>query len=124
MNFVSLFNSSKYFIRFIFLQSILTILTIWYFDTFLIGDYLRGYEIIIDNLYEDRLRFYSFISKDLITIDIFLALFIFLFLIILYLTNFYSYVNELAFTVNKSLLDEFSNLSCMDCFIFKFFTII
>lgn len=107
MNFVSLFNSSKYFIRFIFLQSILTILTIWYFDTFLIGDYLRGYEIIIDNLYEDRLRFYSFISKDLITIDIFLALFIFLFLIILYLTNFYSYVNELAFTVSKSLLDEF-----------------
>ena len=104
---MSLLNFTKYFIRFVFLQTTLTALTVWYFDTYLIGSYLRGYEIIINNLYEDRLRFYSFIPKDLITIDLFLAFFIFIFLIILYLTDFYSYVNELAFTTNKSLLDEF-----------------
>lgn len=104
---MSLLNSTKYFIRFVFLQTVLTTLTIWYFDAYLIGSYVRGYEIIINNLYEDRLRFFSFIPKDLITIDLFLSFFVFIFLIILYLTNFYSYVNELAFTTNRSLLDEF-----------------
>ena len=104
---MSLLNSTKYFIRFVFLQTVLTTLTIWYVDAYLIGSYVRGYEIIINNLYEDRLRFFSFIPKDLITIDLFLSFFVFIFLIILYLTNFYSYVNELAFTTNRSLLDEF-----------------
>jgi len=104
---VSLFDTAKYFIRFVFLQITLTLLTIWYFDNFLIGSYIRGFEIIINNLYEDRIRFFSFIPKDLITIDAFLAFFIFLFLIILYMTNFYSYVNELTLTTNKSLFDEF-----------------
>ena len=107
MKVVSLLNTTKYFVRFVFLQTVITALTIWYFDKYLIGDYTRGYEIIINNLYEDRLRFFSFIPKEFITLDAFLALFVFIFLIILYLTNFYSYVNELSFTVSNSLFDEF-----------------
>lgn len=97
----------KYFLRFVTLQALITIVTIWYFDTFLIGDYLFGYEIIINNLFEDRIRFYDFIPKEFIKIDTFLSIFVFLFLILLYSSNFYSYVNELSFSINKSLLDEF-----------------
>lgn len=97
----------KYFLRFVTLQALITIVTIWYFDNFLIGDYLFGYEIIINNLFEDRIRFYDFIPKEFIKIDTFLSIFVFIFLILLYSSNFYSYVNELSFSMNKSLLDEF-----------------
>ena len=100
-------NISKYLLRFVVLQTLITFVTIWYFDTFLIGDYLYGYEIIINNLYEDRLRFFEFIPKEFIKIDVFLSIFVFLFLIVLYSSSFYSYVNELSFSVNKNLLDEF-----------------
>ena len=100
-------NTLKYFLRFLLLQAILTFVTIWYFDTFLIGDYLNGYDIIIRNLLEDRIRFYSYIPYDFVKIDTYLALFVFLFLIILYGSNFYSYINELTLTVNKGFFDEF-----------------
>ena len=97
----------KYFFRFVILQTVITFITIWYFDKFLIGDYKFGYEIIINNLYEDRIRFFEFIPREFIKIDIYLAIFVFLFLLLLYSSNFYSYVNELNFSVNKNLLDEF-----------------
>jgi lipopolysaccharide/colanic/teichoic acid biosynthesis glycosyltransferase len=97
----------KYFLRFVTLQVLLTITTISYFDIFLIGEYQLGYEIIINNLFEDRGRFYEFVPKEFIKIDIFLSIFIFLFLILLYSSNFYSYVNDLSFSINKNLLDEF-----------------
>ena len=100
-------NLLKYFLRFLLLQAILTFVTIWYFDTFLIGDYLNGYDIIIRNLLEDRIRFYSYIPYNFVKIDTYLALFVFLFLIILYGSNFYSYINELTLTVNKGFFDEF-----------------
>lgn len=100
-------NTLKYFLRFLLLQAILTFVTIWYFDTFLIGDYLNGYDIIIRNLLEDRIRFYSYIPYNFVKIDTYLALFVFLFLIILYGSNFYSYINELTLTVNKGFFDEF-----------------
>jgi len=64
-------NISKYLLRFVVLQTLITFVTIWYFDSFLIGDYLYGYEIIINNLYEDRLRFFEFIPKEFIKIDVF-----------------------------------------------------
>ncbi len=107
MNVYSLF---KYFFRFLFLQVSLTLVTIWYFDNFLIGDYFDGFLFIRDNLLEDRSRFYPFVPYDFIKIDIYLALFVFVFLIILYLSKFYTYVNELTFTANKSLFDEFFSI--------------
>ena len=107
MNIYSLF---KYFFRFFFLQISLTFLTIWYFDNFLIGDYFDGFLFIRDNLLEDRSRFYPFVPYDFIKIDVYLALFVFIFLIFLYLSKFYSYVNELTYTANKSLFDEFFSI--------------
>ena len=62
----------RYFSRFLILQIILTLLTIFYFDNFLIGDYQRGYELIIFNLIEDRDRFYTFIPNSLIKLICFL----------------------------------------------------
>ena len=97
-------------LRFLFLQISLTWMTIWYFDNFLIGDYIKGYDIIIYNLREDRLRFYNFLNYDFVKMDIYLAIFVFLFLIVLYTSNFYSYVNELAFSTNKGLFDEFFSI--------------
>ena len=107
MNFYNLF---KYFFRFFFLQVSLTFITIWYFDNFLIGDYFDGFLFIRDNLLEDRSRFYPFVPYDFIKIDVYLAIFVFVFLIILYLSKFYTYVNELTFTANKSLFDEFFSI--------------
>ena len=104
---MGLFNLSKYLLRFLFLQSIITFITIWYFDIFLIGEYVSGYDIIIRNLLEDRVRFYEFIPYNFIKIDIYLALFVFVFLIILYSTDFYSYANDLVLTTNKGFFDEF-----------------
>ena len=103
-------NLFKYFFRFLTLQVLLTIVTIWYFDNFLIGDYFDGFLFIRDNLLEDRLRFYPFVPYDFIKIDIYLAMFVFVFLIFLYLSKFYSYVNELTFSANKGLFDEFFSI--------------
>ena len=100
-------NLIKYGLRFLILQFTISLITLWYFDKFLIGDYKYGYEIIINNLFEDQSRFYEFIPKELVKIDIYLAIFVFIFLVILYSSKFYSYVNELSFTVNKSIIDEF-----------------
>jgi len=100
----------KYFFRFALLQTILTWVTIFYFDNFLIGDYKDGFLIISRNLLEDRNRFMSFIPNNFIKIDIMLAIFIFIFLLILYSTKFYSYVNELTFTVDKGFLDEYFSI--------------
>ena len=97
----------KYFFRFIFLQIFLSSFTIFYFDKYLIGNYTDGFNIIVRNLLEDRDRFYPFVTNNFIKIDIFLITFVFLFLIALYASKFYSIVNELSFTVDKGLFDEF-----------------
>lgn len=97
----------KYFFRFALLQTILTWVTIFYFDNFLIGNYKEGLLIISNNLIEDKDRFFSFVPNSFIKIDIFLAIFIMIFLLLLYSTKFYSYVNELTFTTDKGFLDEF-----------------
>ena len=107
---MKLSNLFKYFFRFLILQITLTIITIWYFDNFLIGEYFDGFLFIRDNLLEDRLRFYPLVPYDLIKIDIYLGLFIFTFLVFLYLSKFYSYVNELTFSANKGLFDEFFSI--------------
>ena len=78
---MGVYNIIKYFLRFTLLQVVITFITIWYFDKYLIGSYTEGYDIIVRNLQEDRLRFYDFIPYDFVKIDIYLALFVFIFLI-------------------------------------------
>tara|TARA_B100000925_G_scaffold98767_1_gene72219 strand:+ start:85 stop:1521 length:1437 start_codon:yes stop_codon:yes gene_type:complete len=96
----------KYFLRFVTLQAILTTLIIFYFDNYLISNQDFKQTIYL-NLVEDTQRFLPFINIELITVDLFLSLMIFIFLIILYSTKFYTYVNELSFSLNRNLLDEF-----------------
>ena len=100
----------KYGLRFFILQAILTIFTIYYFDRFLINEYREGFVIIIDNLLEDRDRFYPFVQNNFIKIDFYIAFFIFIFLIVLYSTKFFTYVNELTFSLDKKFFDEYFNL--------------
>ena len=100
----------KYSVRFIFLQIILTSFVIYYFDRYLINEYVDGYVIIINSLIEDRNRFYPFINDIFIKIDIYLALFILLFLITLYSTKFFTYVNELTFSIDRKFFDEYLNI--------------
>ena len=96
----------KYFLRFVILQAILTTLLIFYFDNYLISNQDFKQTIYL-NLVEDTQRFFPFINIELITVDLFLSLMILVFLIILYSTKFYTYVNELSFSLNRNLLDEF-----------------
>ena len=100
----------KQFIRFLVLQTLLTWITISYFDFFLIGEYKDGFTIIAENLMEDRDRFYPFLNPNLVKIDVYIAFFVFIFLIVLYSSKFYSYVNELSFSLNERLLDEFISI--------------
>ena len=102
-------NLIKYVIRFTFLQSVLTITTIYYFDNFLISNNAFK-QIIYLNLVEDIQRFLPFINANSVSIDAVLVLLVFVFLIILYSTRFYTYVNELTFSLNKNLLDEYFQL--------------
>ena len=102
-------NLIKYVIRFSFLQSILTFTTIYYFDNFLISND-ESKQIIYLNLVEDIQRFLPFINSNLISVDVVLIVLVFIFLIILYSTKFYTYVNELTFSLNKNLLDEYFQL--------------
>jgi hypothetical protein len=99
-------TSIKQVFRFLSLQVILTTLTISYFDRFLIR-FEYGFDLIINNLLEDRVRFYRFIPYDFIKIDFYLALFVFTFLILLTTSKEYSYVNEFDFAINKSFYSEF-----------------
>lgn len=102
-------NLIKYIIRFIFLQSVLTFTTIYYFDNFLISNSAYK-QIIYFNLVEDIQRFMPFINTDSVSVDAILIILVFIFLIILYSTRFYTYVNELSFSLNKNLLDEYFQL--------------
>ena len=110
-------NLLKYSVRFVFLQSVLTYFTIYYFNNFLLTnkycELCVGNSFLLqinNNLWEDRNRFFTFVSEDLVTIQNFLAVFIFLFLIVLYSTKFYTYVNELSFSVDRNYIDEFISI--------------
>ena len=107
----------KYSFRFLFLQIILSYLSIYYFNTYLLSDTVceqcvgNSFAMQIDsNLWEDRNRFFPFINEELVTINVFLVLFIFLFLVILYSTKFYTYVNELSYSLDRSYLDEYISI--------------
>ena len=99
-------NIFKCLFRFALLQTILTSLTIFYFDNYLISNQ-EFKQIIYQNLVEDAQRFFPFVDYEFITVDTFLGILVFIFLIILYSPKFYTYVNELSFSVNRNLLDEY-----------------
>ena len=99
-------NLAKYSFRFLLLQGILTAFTLFYFDNFLVWDKNFKKEIYL-NLLEDKERFLPIINDRLISVDAVLALLIFFFLILLYSTNFYTYVNELTYSMNRNLLGEY-----------------
>ena len=107
----------KYSIRFIFLQTVLTVLTINYLNVFLISkefcEQCVGNSFLIqinNNIWEDRNRFFSFIPERYIDVEVFVSVFIFFFLIILYSTKFYTYVNELSFSLDRNYFDEFISI--------------
>ena len=123
---MKLINMSKYLFRFALLQTILTSLTIFYFDNFLISNQ-EFKQIIYQNLVEDTQRFFPFVEFEFVTVDTFFAVLIFIFLVILYSTKFYTYVNELSFSVNRNLLDEYFQIYLlwtsylfMSFFVFRF----
>ena len=99
----------KYAVRFIFLQVFLSAFSIYFFDNFLIRN-VQTKNLIFENLIEDIDRFIPFINSPFVTVDTFIVLVIFIFLIILYSTKFYTYVNELSYSINKNLLDEYFQL--------------
>ena len=96
----------KYAVRFIFLQLFLSFFSIYFFDNFLIKD-TQTKDLIYKNLIDDIDRFLPIINSTYITVDALIVLVIFVFLIILYSTKFYTYVNELSYSINKNLLDEY-----------------
>jgi lipopolysaccharide/colanic/teichoic acid biosynthesis glycosyltransferase len=96
----------KYAIRFVFLQSIIFFTTVWYFDNFIFLSAEHKFSIYL-NLVEDRERFYNFVPIGWITIDALIFILIFVFLIILYSTKFYTYVNELDFSYENRYLDDY-----------------
>ena len=59
---------------------------------------------------DDIDRFLPIINSTYVTVDALIVLVIFVFLIILYSTKFYTYVNELSYSINKNLLDEYFQL--------------
>ena len=109
MNLVSLL---KYFVRFLFLQSFITFVTIWYLDNYVFLSADHKFEIYL-NLVEDRERFYSFIPLSWVTIDGLILVLVTLFMIVLYSTKFYTYVNELDFSYDNKFLDDYLMLYLM-----------
>ncbi len=102
----------KYFVRLMFLQSLITFVTIWYFDNFVFLNEEHKYNIYL-NLVEDRERFYSIIPLSWITIDGLIFVLVALFLVLLYSTKFYTYVNELDFSYDNRYIDDFFMLYLM-----------
>ena len=108
----------KYAVRFIFLQILLSTFTIYYFNEYLIPKIdlfpdQKGYTFrdqINNNIYEDLSRFFPFLDDGLFNLNIFIFIFITIFLIFLYSTKFYTYVNELTFSLDRSYLDEYFSI--------------
>ena len=107
----------KYLVRFLFLQVVLTLTTIYYFNKFLISEKIceacvgGSFRLqIVNNIWEDRNRFFRFLNEDLVTIENFIGIFIFIFLIILYSTKFYTYINELSYSLDRNYLDEYISI--------------
>ena len=82
----------KYLLRFTFLQVVLSYLTIFFFDYYLIPNIdlfpdQRGYTFrnqIDANLKEDAERFFPWIDSGLVKLDVVLVGFVFIFLVFLF----------------------------------------
>ncbi len=105
-------NILKYLVRLMFLQSLITFVTIWYFDNFVFLNQEHKYNIYL-KLVDDRERFYSIIPLSWITIDGLIFALVALFLLLLYSTKFYTYVNELDFSYDNRYIDDFFMLYLM-----------
>ena len=106
MEWMNLKNLARYLLRFLLIQLTLTIFSIYYFDNFLIWNF-EFKQIIYNNLLQDKERFFPFISDSFVSVDGVIALLIFIFLLILYSTKFYTYVNELSYSMNRNLVGEY-----------------
>ena len=102
----------KYILRFSFLQIVISYTTIWYFDKFTFIDSNHKYNIYL-NILEDYERFYNFFPLSWITIDTLFFLITAVFLVLLYTTKFYTYVNELDFSYDNKYLDDYVLLYLM-----------
>ena len=112
-------NILKYITRFVFLQSLIFFVTTWYFDNFVFINSEHKFEIYL-SLVEDRERFYDFLPLSWLTIDGLFFVLVLVFLIILYSTKFYTYVNELDFSYKNSYLDDYLMLYLLwNSFIFS-----
>ena len=108
----------KYIIRFFVLQLTVTVITILYFDNFLIPDLYLSIENgglsfrqqIDANLLEDATRIFPNVTENIIKLDFVIASFVFVFIVFLYSTKFYTYVNELSFSIDRSYMDEYFSL--------------
>ena len=109
---MNLKNIIKYLIRFLFLQTAISFAIIWYFDNFVFLSAEHKYQIYL-NLVEDRTRFYNFIPINWITIDALIVFLVTVFLVILYATKFYTYVNELDFSYENRFIDDYFMLYLM-----------
>ena len=116
---MNLKNIIKYLIRFLFLQATISFVTIWYFDNFVFTSAEHKFAIYL-NLVEDQERFYNFIPVSWVTIDGLIIFLVSFFLIILYSTKFYTYVNELDFSYENRFIDDYLMLYLMwNSFIFS-----
>ena len=105
-------NLFKYILRFSFLMFVISYITIWYFDKFTFLDAEHKFSIYL-NIVEDYERFYNFFPISWITIDSLFFLITFIFLVLLYTTKFYTYVNELDFSYDNKYLDDYVLLYLM-----------
>jgi lipopolysaccharide/colanic/teichoic acid biosynthesis glycosyltransferase len=103
---VKIKNIVKYFIRFVFLQTVVFSTMVWYFDKYVFLNQEHKFEVYL-SLVEDRERFYDFIPLSWVTIDALFFILIFIFLVLLYTTKFYTYVNELDFSYDRKFLDDY-----------------
>jgi lipopolysaccharide/colanic/teichoic acid biosynthesis glycosyltransferase len=97
---------AKYIFRFLILQGTLSVVTIYFFDNYLVWNQ-EFKEEIYRNVIEDKNRLLPFIQDSYISVDGLLLVIIFVFLVILYSTNFYTYVNELTFSMSRNRIGEF-----------------
>jgi len=79
---------------------------VWYFDKYVFINQEHKFEVYL-NLVEDRDRFYDFIPLSWVTVDALFFILIFIFLVLLYATKFYTYVNELDFSYDRKFLDDY-----------------
>ena len=102
----------KYLFRFSFLQFLISYTTIWYFDKYTFINQEHKFAIYL-NIVEDYQRFYNFFPLSWVTVDSLFIVITFIFLVMLYATKFYTYVNELDFSYDNKYLDDYILLYLM-----------